>query len=123
MHGKRGQVSQEFLFALGFVFLFFMSMLLYYYGRMDSSRDISETMEKRRDCMILSSSITAAYLSPGSSAGITILHDAELRGSLQLARIEGYPCSIPVSAFSDANLSEGAVQIEGGRGFVGVSNG
>jgi hypothetical protein len=121
MAGKRGQVSQEMIFALGIIIIFFTAMLFYYYDKRDEAREAEEFMEKRHDCFMLSAGITGVYVNKGT-LNITLSYDAEIRGSLQLIRVDDYPCALPINAVSDVNLTKGDIVIQNQGNEVVVNN-
>ncbi len=119
---KKGQVSQEIMLALGILIILFFAVLVYYYDRNDDVRAANELIDKRHDCMLLSAAITSSYTNLGSETNITLFHDTQVRGSLQLIRVDDYRCTIPTNSVVDANLTKGIVFIRNTNKTVFVEN-
>ena len=123
---KRGQVSIEFIVAVGALFF-----ILLFLAGLSFSKNIElikskEYLDKRNDCLKLSSIILEVYVNGnGTIVRDKLEHAATLSPNSRLIEVQNDDsvyCTIPLNAMSDVVLSKGDIEIKNIGDFVNVAN-
>ncbi|MBS3146983.1 hypothetical protein J4471_04785 [Candidatus Woesearchaeota archaeon] len=101
---KRGQVSTELFFAIGFILLFFMAITLINFEKNQSVKNISTDIELRNICLSIANAITNVYSKGMGATEIIKLnnHQAEFNLDNQVIMLDdSYTCTIPITDVTD----------------------
>ena len=122
---KKAQVSIEFLFAVGVVFLIFIFVLGYAFNKTIETNEIDRTIKTKDTCRGIANAIMAAFISGnGTSIVTTINHNASIQPNSRLITVddEYITCTIPINQMSEVQLTKGNIIVENQNNFINIRN-
>ena len=123
---KKGQVSIELIVAVGALFLILLFLVGLSFNKNIELIRNKEYLDKRNDCLKLSSIILEVYVNGnGTIVRDKLEHAATLSPNSRLIEVQNDDsvyCTIPLNAMSDVVLSKGDIEIKNIGDFVNVAN-
>ena len=123
---KRGQVSIELIVAVGALFFILLFLVSLSFNKNIELIKSKEYLDKRNDCLKLSSIILEVYVNGnGTLVRDNLKYNATLSPNSRLIEIhngDSVYCTIPLNAMPDVILSKGDIEIKNIGDFVNVEN-
>ena len=99
---KRGQISTEFLFAIGTVVIIFLIILAFSFERRNDIKDTESSLSKKNECLKISNFITEIFIGgEGALANAKIGYDVSIQGEARMLCVDNdFCCSFPINRVS-----------------------
>ncbi|MFH1592349.1 MAG: hypothetical protein ABIB47_03205 [Candidatus Woesearchaeota archaeon] len=124
---KKAQISIEWLFAIGTLFLVFLLVLGFSFDKKIEVMKTEKYIGLRGECLKLSEIIVSTFLSGnGTEIQTQISYNASIDPNNQLITIEDVDlvtCTIPINRTSNVDLEEGLVILSNVGDYVDLENG